>query len=215
MCLQIYGIFWYKSYQAHTKLHLQTTFLKRKSTLFTKQEQILSTVLRWTLPSKSFKEKKVVKKTEYIIPYQDSGIGNMVNLRVVGVIWAILLLLKIICKDEEWGFFLMFTALLLLFILPFFITKEVFIKETNVDSSSSSTTTLELSSPPTSSYEDELPLQVVEPSEPAAEPSTPSPRSSSNASSTTIFQQWRSNLIYWRSCQASEGEEAKEEQPKQ
>ena len=52
--------------------------------MFTKQEQILSAVLRWTLPSKSFKEEKVVKKTEYIIPYQDSGIGNMVNLRVVG-----------------------------------------------------------------------------------------------------------------------------------
>eukprot|EP00091_Calanus_sinicus_P010046 TRINITY_DN23369_c0_g1_i1.p1 TRINITY_DN23369_c0_g1~~TRINITY_DN23369_c0_g1_i1.p1 ORF type:complete len:103 (-),score=41.06 TRINITY_DN23369_c0_g1_i1:201-509(-) len=75
--------------------------------------------------AETVKEEKVVKKTEYILPYQDSGIGNMVNLRVVGIIWIILLLLKIICKDEEWGFFLMFTSLLLLFILPFFITKEL------------------------------------------------------------------------------------------
>jgi hypothetical protein len=69
------------------------------------------------IQDEAFKEEKVVMKTEYIIPYQDSGIGNKVNLKVVGVIWVILLLLKIICKDEEWGFFLMFTALLLLFIL--------------------------------------------------------------------------------------------------
>ena len=59
-------------------------------------------------------EEKVERKTEYIIPYQDSGIGNKINLKVVGVIWAILFLLKIICKDEDWAFFLMFTALLLL-----------------------------------------------------------------------------------------------------
>ena len=70
-------------------------------------------------------EGKKGTKTEYIIPYKDSGIGYMVNLKVVGVLWTLMLFLKVLCQDEEWGFFLMFTALLLLFILPFFITKEV------------------------------------------------------------------------------------------
>ena len=69
--------------------------------------------------------KEKIEMTEYIIPYQDNGIGNMVNLKVVGVFWVIMLLLKIFDQDNEWGFFLMFSTLLLFFTLPFFISKEV------------------------------------------------------------------------------------------
>ena len=48
-----------------------------------------------------FKEDKLEgeKMAEYIIPFKDNGIGDKINLKVVGVIWT--LLLKIICKDEE------------------------------------------------------------------------------------------------------------------
>ena len=59
-------------------------------------------------------EGKKEKKTEY-----------MVNLKMVGALWTLMLFLKVLCQDEEWGSFLMFTALLLLFILTFFNTKEV------------------------------------------------------------------------------------------
>ena len=38
------------------------------------------------IQDEAFKEEKVVMKTEYIIPYQDVGIGNKINLKVVGVI---------------------------------------------------------------------------------------------------------------------------------
>ena len=47
-----------------------------------------------------------IEMTGYIIPYQDNG--NMVNLKVVGVFWVIMLLLKIFNQDNEWGFSLMF-----------------------------------------------------------------------------------------------------------
>ena len=62
-----------------------------------------------------------IEMTGYIIPYQDNG--NMVNLKVVGVFWVImlLLLLMIFTQDNEWGFFLKFSTLLLFFTLPFFI----------------------------------------------------------------------------------------------
>merc|ERR1711936_12103 len=44
----------------------------------------------------------------------------MTWVKVIGVIWIILLLLKIICKDEEWGYFIMITTFLLLFLLSYF-----------------------------------------------------------------------------------------------
>ena len=81
---------------------------------------------------------KKEKKTEYITPYKDSGIGYIVNLKVLGVLWTLMLFLKVLCHDEEWSFFLMFTALLLLFLLPFFITKEVAAIATDVDVDSTS-----------------------------------------------------------------------------
>ena len=63
------------------------------------------------MENKNSKKKiKTIMKTEYIVPYKDSGIGDKINLKVVGAIWIILLLLKIICQDSEWGFFMMFTA---------------------------------------------------------------------------------------------------------
>ena len=65
-----------------------------------------------------------IEMTGYIIPYQDNGIGNMINLKVVGVFWVIMLLLMIFTQDNEWGFFLMYSTLLL-FTLPFFISEEV------------------------------------------------------------------------------------------
>jgi len=111
------------------------------------------------------KKNKTIKKTEYIVPYQDNGIGNKINLKVIGAIWFIVLLLKIICQDEEWGFFLMFSALLLLFILPFFITMEVDEIEiieaeeqkvvTDVIArTETSSTTLKLPTPPSSTSSD-------------------------------------------------------------
>ena len=105
------------------------------------------------------KKKEKIKMREYIIPYQDSGIGNKINLKVVGAIcWIIMLLLKIICEDKAWTFFLMFSVLLLLFIIPFFITKEVIFEAenssvvvTDVTEIESSSSSLELPSPPYSS----------------------------------------------------------------
>ena len=71
------------------------------------------------------KTMKPRKESVYIVPYQDLGIGDKINLRVVFLAWSVFFLLKIICRDEEWGLFLMSSYLLLLFIIPFFITKEV------------------------------------------------------------------------------------------
>ena len=58
-----------------------------------------------------FKEDKMEgeKTTDYIIPFKANSIRDKINLKVVGVIWTLLFLLKIICQDVEWGFFLMFT----------------------------------------------------------------------------------------------------------
>ena len=95
---------------------------------------------------------KKEKKTEYITPYKDSGIGCIVNLKVLGVLWTLMLFLKVLCQDEEWSFFLMFTALLLLFILPFFITKEVVRDEKFAGFSGS----LTLPSPPTFSVSSDV-----------------------------------------------------------
>ena len=72
-------------------------------------------------------EKKAEKKTEETIPFEDNSFVYTVNIKLVGVFWVLMLFLKIICLDEEWMSFLLFTALLLICIFPFFfITKETF-----------------------------------------------------------------------------------------
>ena len=63
-------------------------------------------------------------KSVYIVPFPDNGIGKMVNLKVVWLLWLLHLVFKIICEDSEWGFFLMATGLLLLFSVQFFIVSK-------------------------------------------------------------------------------------------
>jgi len=58
---------------------------------------------------------------------------DIILYKVIYAIWTVSLLLKLICQDEEWGLFLMVTALLLLYLFP------VFLKYTNIAVKDSST----------------------------------------------------------------------------
>jgi len=56
------------------------------------------------------------------VKYKDFILYDII---VVGVIWTVSILLKLICEDEEWGLFLMVTAMLLLNLFPFSLTRSV------------------------------------------------------------------------------------------
>ena len=118
----------------------------------------------------NMKPKVLERMTEYIMPYQDNGIGNKINLKMVSLLWLIILLWKIICKDYEWGFFIM----LLLFILPFFITKEMEVNMEETDDIS----TIEDSSSTSSSSSEITNFQKAKPNQKMAEVSSTSASSS-------------------------------------
>ena len=71
-------------------------------------------------------------KTVYIRPYPDNMFGHPATFRAIWLLWLLHLALKWLCQDAEWGLFLITTSLILLYSLPFFITKEVGIKEKSV-----------------------------------------------------------------------------------
>ena len=60
-------------------------------------------------------------KSVYIRPYPDTIFGSPIVFRGVWILWLVHLLLKIICKDSEWGLFLITTGLLTLYSVQFFI----------------------------------------------------------------------------------------------
>ena len=98
------------------------------------------------------------RKTEYIppLPYK-------IIITVFAVSWSLLLMLKLFCQDEEWGFFLIFTSHLLVFLLPFFVTStmelvmDMIIGVKDQDSSSASHSVT--SSDSSSSAEEPLPIK--------------------------------------------------------
>ena len=60
-------------------------------------------------------------KSVYIRPYPDTIFGAPIVFRGVWILWLVHLLLKIICKDSDWGLFLITTGLLTLYSVQFFI----------------------------------------------------------------------------------------------
>ena len=83
----------------------------------------------------------------YIRPYPDTCFGHPYVFRGVWILWLVHLLLKVclllkhsvfnimtflpqvLCKDSEWGLFLITTGLLVLFSVQFFIVSFTFLPE--------------------------------------------------------------------------------------
>ena len=66
-------------------------------------------------------------KSVYIRPYPDTIFGAPIVFRGVWILWLVHLLLKIICKDSDWGLFLITTGLLTLYSVQFFIVSTYFL----------------------------------------------------------------------------------------
>ena len=67
-------------------------------------------------------------KSVYIRPYPDTIFGAPVVFRGVWILWLVHLLLKILCKDSDWGLFLFTTGLLTLYSVQFFIVSIFFLE---------------------------------------------------------------------------------------
>ena len=64
----------------------------------------------------------------YIRPYPDTFFGAPAVFRGVWILWLVHLLLKILCKDSDWGLFLITTGLLTLYSVQFFIVSIFFLE---------------------------------------------------------------------------------------
>lgn len=64
----------------------------------------------------------------YIRPYPDTIFGAPIVFRGVWILWLVHLLLKILCKDSDWGLFLITTGLLTLYSVQFFIVSIFFLE---------------------------------------------------------------------------------------
>ena len=64
----------------------------------------------------------------YIRPYPDTFFGAPVVFRGVWILWLVHLLLKILCKDSDWGLFLITTGLLTLYSVQFIIVSIFFLE---------------------------------------------------------------------------------------
>ena len=89
----------------------------------------------------------MMTKSVYIRPYPDTCFGHPYVFRGVWILWLVHLLLKVcqllkqsvfnimtflpqvLCKDSEWGLFLITTGLLVLFSVQFFIVSFTFLPE--------------------------------------------------------------------------------------
>jgi len=110
------------------------------------------------------------------------GIGSKA-LMVIGFIWIIMLLVKIYSQDVEWGIFLIFTSILLLLILLFFVFKKVYFDVTDkTQKSSDSLDELMLSEDESSFFKIE-PVDSVKNQLFAAKPGTSDEEQSSTSSS--------------------------------
>ena len=87
----------------------------------------------------------MMTKSVYIRPYPDTCFGHPYVFRGVWILWLVHLLLKVcqllkqsvfnimtflpqvLCKDSEWGLFLITTGLLVLFSVQFFIVSFTFL----------------------------------------------------------------------------------------